>query len=280
MKRKLEEDTYPDKQINQSPYLASKVKEYHLVFHILCGLIDTLSKDVAFAIGQYYYHLWSKPENALEAHQVVLPSITDILNVTSCKAVLVNSVFSDIDPHALTMTVLHIYFDQKGRYTIKHIITTREQLYRTDNEYRANYIYVRVESTVKKERRGKEFITAFVCVDNEILERKLESLGHIIRANRIVSYKSNPSWRTDTSLADVIFQFHKPILDVKDDYFMNESTVLLCQLQAYRCHVSLQPYRICYENDNITGVRSLLYLLTVVLDDYKNGSKDRFVSNK
>ncbi len=281
MKRKLEEDRHTNKQVTQSPYLASKVKEYHLVFHILCGLIDTLSKDVAFTIGYYYYHLWSTPDNALEAHQVFLSPINGLLSFTPCKAVVIHSAVSETDPFAITMTSLHISFDHKGRYTIEHTITTWERLHRFDDQYRANYIYDRVQRVVKNE--GSEvYMTAYVCVDNDVLEKKLESLGHILRANRIVLYKSDPLWRNNTSLMDVIFQYEKPRVQQPfyEEYLMDPVRILLCLMLGYTCHVSLKPYRMCYENDNEQdSSRTLLYLLIVVLNDYKNGSKGRFVSN-
>lgn len=268
MKRLLDEDTV----IESSPlsYLDRKVNEYHLVFHTLYGLVDVFPRDVIFYILGYYYILWSIPINAFTAHQDSYPSIC---KPSQCMSVLIHTWFDPVDTFEFHYITWVIEFEWDGSYIItlanngsclmEHdddLSRTREQAYHTS----------RVIECMAAQYEGP--IIAHISVDNELFRREMEKRFTGESYFVVHTYKTDPLWRTNTTLMDALFQFAKPCSGVFNPL---PSWAHLGRfrdmVRDYECHIPLKaPYRLCYESDlENDETEPFLYPLLICLNYHK-----------
>lgn len=212
--------------------------------------------------------------NAFDAYR---DSCLPVCKPSQCMSVVIHTCFDTINPLKLHCITLALEFDDIS-YDVAHA-TNYDGLLGHDydgvvgDENKVNeqaYHTTRIIDCMRAQYEGH--IIAHICVDNELLRREIERRFTGVPYLSVHTYETDPLWRTNTTLMDILFQFAEPRKGIVNPLPSWEHIGRFCDIvRDYKCHIPLNtPYHVCYESDkeNEENV-PFLYPLLICLDYHK-----------
>ncbi len=280
MKRRLEEDvdfseeeTLYDK--TQSKFQSSlsfmekKIEEYRKVFHLLCGLIDRVPRDVIFCIAKSYYDVWSIPENGFES---IRPTRSLVPGKTKKDtSILVHITSFSEEANDTQIVILVVDFKENNAYSIVKASCKRYRIQNANPMMNIQFQIVLIRQLIieTQERCAglDRNIMSYICSDNPMFRAILQLMNPFSALCKTYLHTADNEWCL--SMLGAIFEYDKPEYTEESE----SSKSIASGIGKFTRSVALTtPYHIdYYDQDGDKLIPSIiLYPLTLALSHHQS----------